>query len=108
MLIAGTAAEIAFKSVAYLVARRAGVAIDELGSCHDHPRGAVAALQPVAFPESFLHRMEFAICGQAFNGLNFSAVCLHGEQGARLDGQAVEKNRARSAQRGFASDMRAG
>ena len=57
---------------------------------HDHSGRAVAALQSMLFPESFLHRMQFAVLRQAFDGRDLRAVGLHGEHRARLHRLAVE------------------
>ena len=59
--------------------------------------------------ERRLHRMELTIGrGQSFDGANARAGRLHRENGARLDRDAVDEHRARSALAGVASDMRAG
>src|SRR5215831_20176282 len=104
MLIAGAAAEIAFQAVTNLSLRWIGISIDDLTRRHDHSRCAIAALQAVFFPESFLHRMQIAIGGQAFNRGDVAAIRLHREHGAGLDRLSVERDGARTAERGLATD----
>ena len=108
MLIASAAAEIAFKPAAYFFARRIGIAVNDLGGRNDHSRCAVTALQSVALPESFLHRVKLAVFHESLDGRDLGAVCLNGQHGARLNCLAVEQNGASSAQRRLASDMSAG
>ncbi len=89
-----------------LVARRIWIPIDDLGRGYDHPRRAVAALQTVMFPESFLHRMQLPIRGQSFDSCDVRAVGLDREHRARLHGLTVKQNGARAADRSLATDMR--
>ncbi len=78
MLIAGATAQVSFQPMPNLVARRIGIAIDNLARSYDHPRRAIATLQTVMFPESFLHRMQLSIRGQSFDGRNIrqAARCM--------------------------------
>src|SRR5438105_151812 len=62
VVVAGTAAQIAFELVANgVVIKLVAFAIDDIDRRHDHARRAVAALQPVMFAEGFLHRMQRAV-----------------------------------------------
>src|SRR5207247_8938090 len=106
MLITGATAQISLQSMPNLVARRIWIAIDDLGRGYDHPRRAVAALQTVMFPESFLHRMQLPIRGQAFDSCDVRAVGLDREHRARLHCVTVQQNGGRAADRSLAHDMR--
>src|SRR2546430_11051143 len=107
MLIASATAQISFQPVPNLVARRIWIAIDKLGRSYDHPGRAIAALQSVMFPESFLHRMQLPIRGQSFDSCDVRAIGLHSEHRAGLHCLAVKQHGARAADRSFATDMRA-
>jgi hypothetical protein len=72
------------------------------------PRRTVTALQPVFFPEAFLHRMELAVIGEPLDRGDLGTVRLHGEHGARFDGVAVDQDRAGAAQRCLAADVSTG
>jgi hypothetical protein len=67
-----------------------GVAIKDLFGGHDHTRSTKTALQTVLIPERFLDLVEFAVGGHAFDGQNLGAVALNRENGAALDGFAVQ------------------
>jgi hypothetical protein len=58
--------------------------------------------------EALLDRIQLAVALEALDGHDLAAVGLHGQDGARLDGHAVEQHRARAAVRGVAADVRAG
>src|SRR5205085_3782833 len=77
VLVAGAATEIAFEAVAYLFARRAGIAFEQLRGAHDHAGRAIAALQAVTFPEALLHGMKFAVGRKTLDGRHTRAVGLH-------------------------------
>ena len=59
-------------------------------------------------PETFLHRVQFAVRRQTFNGCNVGAVGLHGKHRAGLHGLAIEHYGARAADRSFTADVCAG
>src|SRR2546423_13790861 len=99
MLVACAAAQVSFEAVAYLFARWRGVSFEQLRGGDDHAGRAVAALKAVSLPEAFLDGMQFAVCGETFNRLHFSAVGLHGEKRARLHSLSVNQHGARAAQR---------
>src|SRR5262245_5017085 len=58
VLVAGAAAEVALEAVADLVVGRIRVRLENRARGHDHAGRAVAALEAVLLPESFLHRVE--------------------------------------------------
>lgn len=78
MLIAGTAAQVAFQSVANLFLGRIRRPLQKLIRRHNHPRRTVAALQAVLFPKPFLQGMELSVFLQPFNREHFTAIRLHG------------------------------
>jgi hypothetical protein len=59
-------------------------------------------------PEGFLDTIKFTVRPEPFNCCNSSTVRLYCEEAARLHGCSIERNRAGSAKRGLATDMRAG
>src|SRR5262245_15763189 len=58
VLVARAAAEVALEPVTDLRIGRVRVPLDQLTCGEDHARRAVAALEPVLFPEADLHRVE--------------------------------------------------
>ena len=60
------------------------------------------------FVKAFLHRVQHAFVGQAFDRQHFGAVALHRQVSAGLDRLAVDVHGAGTAVAGFAADMRAG
>jgi hypothetical protein len=60
------------------------------------------------FPETFLHGMKLTVLRQTFNGGNFRAIGLDGQQRAGLYRLTVEHNGAGAADRCFAADVCAG
>ena len=69
---------------------------------------AKSALEAVTFPEALLHGMQLPVLRHAFDGGNFTAVRLHGEDGAGLDREPVDVDDTGAALAGVAADMRAG
>src|SRR5438477_392767 len=59
-------------------------------------------------PEGFLHRVQIAVGGQAFDGEDIAAVGLDGEHRARLHRLAVEGDGACAADGSLAADVGAG
>jgi hypothetical protein len=97
ILITGTAAQIAFQTVANLGLGRIGVALQQIVRAHNHARRAKAALQAVLFPKRSLQRMQIAVLGQAFDRGDLAAVRLHGEHGARFHRLSIHQHGARAA-----------
>src|SRR5258705_12325535 len=108
VVVAGAAAEVAFQLVADVGLGGLGVALEELGRGHDHPRRAEAALQAVLLPEPFLDRVELAVLRHPLDGRDLGAVDLHREERARLHRLAVQVNGAGAALAGVAPDMSPG
>src|SRR5438874_13206062 len=108
MRVARAAAEIALDAMGDLLTRRLGIALKQLDAGHDHPRRAVTALQTMALPETFLHRVQSAIGSQSFDGGHCRAIGLNCQQSAGLYRLALEQHRASAADAGFATNMCAG
>ena len=84
-MIAGAAADVALEFVAdRVLVQGLALALHHVDGRHDHARRAEAALQAVVFAEGFLHRMQFAVLGQAFDGGNCDAVAGCSQCGAGL------------------------
>src|SRR5205814_766754 len=73
----------------------------------DHAGSAIAALQPVALPKTFLHRMQCAILGQTLDRGDLGAVRLHRQQRAGFHRLAIEQDSAGAAKTRLTSDMSA-
>ena len=80
VLITGAAAEVPLQSVPDFFVAGIRISFQDLCRCHNHSGRAVAALQAVVFPETFLHRMQLAFCSQSFNGGYIRAIGLDREQ----------------------------
>ena len=98
MLVAGAAAEVSFQPVPDFCVAGIRISFQDLCCGHDHARRAVAALQAMMFPETFLHRMQLAFCSQSFNGGYFRAVSLDCEQRAGLYRLSIYKHSAGTTQ----------
>src|SRR5262245_35398261 len=72
---------------------------------HNHSGRTVPTLQAMAFPETFLYRVEPAIGRHALDGRDFTAVGLRRKNGAGLDRLAVQERRAGAADGRFAADV---
>jgi hypothetical protein len=85
------------------------LALKQFQRAHDHAWGAETALQGVMVAKRRQQRM-LGIAGraQALDRVNRRAVCLDGQDRARLHGAAIQAHRARAALGGVASDVRAG
>ena len=103
VLVTGAAAEIAFQPVTDLLFGRARILPEQSASGHYHSGRAVAALQAMAFPESFLQWVESAVFRQALDGGDLGAVGLNRQNGAGLDGFAVKQRCASAADRRLAA-----
>ena len=64
---------------------------------HDLPRGAVAALEGVAFDERELQRVQLVAFCQAFDRRDLAAFGERRERQARLDALAVHEHGAGAA-----------
>ncbi len=108
MRISRAAAQVALDAVRNFFAVRFGSALEQLYAGHDHTRSAVPALQTVAFPETFLHRMELTVSSQALDSGHFGTVRLDGKNGTGLHRAAILQDRAGATNAGFAAYVRAG
>src|SRR6185436_14189497 len=102
-LVARAAADVAGEQVAHPGARRGIVAvvdqaaIDDVGRAHRDPRGADAALRAAARDEGALHGVKQLAAREALDGGDLARVALADRDHARVDGLAVEPDRARAA-----------
>ncbi len=71
--------------------------IEESGGAHDHPGGAEAALDGAVVEEGLLEGIESAFRGDSFDGGNFTAFTLAGQDQAGVDRPAVEDDGAGAA-----------
>ncbi len=108
VVVAGATAQVALQPVADLLLGGVGVLGQQAGGGHDHPRGAVAALEAMVVPEGLLDRMELAVRGHALDRGDLRAVGLHGQDRARLHGLAVQVDRAGAAVGRVAAHVGAG
>ena len=107
VVVAGAAAEVAFKALPHLLLGRVRVLRQQAGRCHHHAGRAEAALQAVVLAERLLDDAHRAVVGdEALGGGHRAAVGLDGEHRAGLDRLAVEQHRAGTAGRGVAADVR--
>src|SRR3954454_1634853 len=90
VVVARAAAEVAGERLADLLLARVRVLGQQVRPRHDHPRRAVAALEPVVLPERLLERVQAALGAEAFDGGDLRPVGLHREHRAALHGVAVE------------------
>jgi len=90
ILVAGAAAQVAFDTLTDFFFGWIGIAAKQLHRLHNHTRGAVAALQTVFFPKTFLDWVQFAINRQPFDGRYFRAIQLDGESGAAFEAIAID------------------
>ena len=67
-MVAGAAAEISFEPDPDIGLGRVGVFIEEGDRRHDHPGGAIPALQSVIFLKAALHGMKDVAIGEALDG----------------------------------------
>jgi len=91
-----------------LFVRRLRIILQQRGDRHDHARCAKTALQRVAIGESLLHGVQFLALREAFDRDDVGPARLHRQHRARLDGAAVDVDRAAAALARIAPDVRAG
>src|SRR5690606_27488580 len=89
VVVAGATAQVAFDGVADLVLGGWLLLLEEPDRRHDHPRRAVATLEPVTLPGALLDGVERTVVGEALDGGDGSPVGLDGEHRAGLDRLAV-------------------
>src|SRR5262245_21495683 len=103
--VARAHAEIAAEAGAYFVIARFCIVAQQFESREDHPRRAKAALQRMMLVKCHLQRMEFSLRPNPFNGGEFAAIGLRGEEQAGTHRAAVEQDRACAAHAMFAADV---
>jgi len=109
IVIARTAADIAFELCAYSSLVRLRIAIQQIHRAHNHPRCTEAALQSVMFLESGLHGMQRTIViGKPLDGDDIATCCLRRDDRARLDGTSIKMNDAGTALTGITPHVRTG
>lgn len=108
VLVASTAAEIAFQSMPNLCFGWIGIPIQERARGHDHPRCAIPTLEAMHFPESHLDVAVLTVLGHSFNCCNRGAVCLNCKERATLDRLAIQMNRAGAALAGITANVSPG
>jgi hypothetical protein len=108
VVIPGATAKISLESVTNFGFAGVWVVLQQVGCAHDHARRAVAALQAVHFPESFLQRVQVSGLTHAFNRGDARAIDLYREHRAGFHGDTIDMNGAGSALAGVATNMRAG
>jgi hypothetical protein len=106
--VARAAAKIAIEGVLDLVFCRIGIPLEQVYGGHDHSRRAVAALQAVLFVEAFLHRVERSSGRDPLDRRDLRSIGLGRQDRARLNGPAVQMNRAGAALASIAAHVRAG
>src|SRR5689334_9594464 len=90
VLVAGAAADVALEPLPDLLLGELAVRLlDDPDRGHHHPRGAVAALQPVMLVEGPLDRVELAVRREPLDRPDLRAVGLHGQDRAREGRLAV-------------------
>ena len=108
-LVPGAPAHVALEPLAHLLLGGGGVLPHQAHRAHQHPGGAVAALQAVVFVEGLLHGVQGAVrAGEALHGVDAGAVRLDRKGEARQARRAVEMHRAATAGAVRASDMHTG
>jgi len=108
VVVPGTTTQIAFETMTYFVIRGIGVLLEQVVCRHNHAWRTKATLQPVAFPESFLQRMQVAVLGQPFDGSDMRMVTPCRQGGARLDALTIDHDHTCATLAGIAPDVRTG
>src|SRR5262245_32797872 len=86
VVVAGTAADIAFQLMANgVLVEVVALAVHDVDRRHDHARRAISALQAVVLAERLLHRMQGTVrLGEPLDGGDVGALDLPGEHSAGL------------------------
>jgi hypothetical protein len=108
VLVTGAATHRPLDPMPHLGLARVWIAIDQIVGGHDHAGRTESALQTVLVPERLLHGMQLPVGGQTLDRDHGRAVGLNGEDRARLDGLAIDEDRARAALAGVTADVGAG
>src|SRR6516165_9213128 len=94
--------------IAYPVAARLGMPLEQVLRGHQHSGRAIATLQCIAIAKGGLQIGDLAAIGQAFDRLDIRTVRLNREHQACPDDLAIYPNRASAAHAMLAADMRSG
>ena len=70
---------------------------------HDHPRRTEAALEALGLQKGLLHRMQFAVARQAFDGGDDAVLGAIGGVQTRVYGISIDHHRAGAAIPGVAA-----
>src|SRR5208282_193322 len=97
VVVASTAADIAFKPGPYLSLCGIWMFLQEVGRRHDHARRTEAALQPVRIAERGLQRMQTCPFREPFDGCDTRPILLYGKHRARLHRVAVHMHNTGAA-----------
>src|SRR5215470_262593 len=94
--------------IAYPVAARLGMLLEQVLRGHQHSGRAVTALQCIAIAKGGLQIGDLAAIRQAFDRLDMRTIRLNREHQACPYDLAVQANRASAAHAMLAADMRSG
>ena len=108
VLVAGTAAHVALKSVTDFGVARVCIRAKEFVGGHDHPGSTKSTLQAMFVPKAFLERMQCVSVGESFNRCYVRTVGLNRQCGARFSRDAVEQNGAGATLTGVTPNFCAG
>src|SRR5918995_6834033 len=108
VLVPSAAAHIAFELMPDVALGGVRVPLEKRHRRHDHARGAIATLQAVFLPETFLYGVVLAILRQTFDGQDVGTVGLNGIERAALDALAIDMDDTGAALARIAADVRAG
>src|ERR1700730_6550910 len=95
--IGSAAAEIPAESLFHVLARRVGMAVQEILRGDHETRRAIPALLGVMLNERRGYRVHLGVVGEAFDGLDVFALRVDGERGAAIDCLAVDDGSASAA-----------
>src|SRR3984893_18817258 len=91
-LVAGTAAEVPFETVPYLVLGGCRVVAEQRDGRHHEARRAVPTLEPVVLVEGALDGVKPAVLRKSLDRQDLGSVGLDRGHGARLHRIAVEQD----------------
>lgn len=92
--VAGAPAQVSFDEVAHFFPVELVMLAHKIDGAHDEARSTEAALERVMACERSLDWVQLAICGEAFDCLDRTPICLHGQHRARLHRIPVDQDRA--------------
>src|SRR5919199_3778852 len=107
VLIARAAAQMATQRACELLVGWARRLPEQRDRGHEKSRCAEAALEPVRFPERFLHRVQAFSLGQRLDRDNLRVIGLDSQHQTRTGRLTIDQHRARPAHPVLAADVRA-